>query len=111
MEKLEDFMLVESIFKHHGISPNWLHGLAHGFTRVYNDNTILNYYIENEVCVINSGSINNTRYCKSIIRDIIHLIKSNNKVIISSEVSSIAKFLSKYGFKRDESNNLYSKGV
>jgi len=110
MEKLADFTLVEPIFKDSGISPNWLFALSRGETKVYNGTQILNFYILNDICVINSGSIKNERYKKSIIKDIIALIKSNKKVIISSEVESISKFLSKYGFSHDKAKNIYKKG-
>lgn len=110
MEKLDDFLLVESIFKDIGISPNWLHALSIGYTKIY-DGAILNYYIENNVCIINSGSIDNKRFSKTMIADIIKLIKSHKKAIISSEVGSIEKFLQKYGFYRDEKRKLYIKGL
>ena len=54
--KLKDFMYVEKFFKDVGITQNWLYALANGDTFVYGD-CILNYYHENGVVVINSGSI------------------------------------------------------
>ena len=112
MEKLADFMLVEPIFRQTGISPNWLYGLSRGETKVYNDNTILNYYIENDVCIINSGSIDNARFCRAIIKDIISLVKNNKKVIMSSEVESMSRHcFDKYSLVFDKKKSIYTKGV
>ncbi len=62
-------------------------------------------------CVINSGTIGNMRFNKSMVRDILNLIKQNNKVIISSNVESIARFLGKHGMRYDHKNKAYIKGV
>lgn len=111
MRKLENFMLLEKLFKD-GITPNWVKALANGYTELYQDNTmILNYYIENDICLINSGSIDDTKFCKSMLRDIKSLITSHNNVIISSSVASIERYLSKYGFTWISEQQIYSKGI
>ena len=110
MEKLEDFALLEPIFKGVGITPNWLHALAHGKTKVYDGYGVVNYIEENGICMINSGTIDNGRFTMSMLKDMVRLKDSFKKVIIYSERHEIARYLAKDGFRHDKDNNLYIKG-
>ena len=111
MKKLEDFIELEPMFRGVGISANWLHALTYGETKVYNGDSILNYYLQDDICVINSGSIENARFCKSLLKDIKGLITSHERVIISSNVDSIEGYLKKHGFRYNKKTNTYIKGV
>ena len=111
MKRLQDFTDVYPLFEGHGISANWLYALAKGNTKIYQGKTILNHYIDDNsgVCVINSGSINNARFPKSMLRDIKQIISNHEKIIISSEVDSVERYLSRIGFRYDRDNKLYIK--
>ena len=108
MEKLEDFALVESIFRGIGITPNWLHALAFGLTKIYNDGCLLNYYCVDGICVINSAG---DKFNKSILRDIKTLIDEYDSVVISSSQMSIEKYMAKYGFSYDSKSKVYKRGI
>ncbi|MGD2065738.1 MAG: hypothetical protein PVI43_01030 [Candidatus Bathyarchaeota archaeon] len=111
MEKLADFTLVEKVFEKTGITPNWLYALANGYTKVYDDYGIVNYCMDGEVCVINSGTIDNGRFTIGMKRDIIGLGKAFKKCIIYSERHEIKRFMNKLGYRHDEEKNLYIKGL
>lgn len=111
MRKLADFEEIEPMFRDVGISKEWLQALVHGETKTYNRDTILNYWVQDGICVINSGSIANARFCKSILKDIKDLITSHERVIISSSVDSIEGYLNKQGFRYNKQIKTYSKGV
>ena len=109
--KLEDFTLVEKFFKDTGITPNWLHALANGETFIYGD-CILNYCYANGIVVINSGSIDDEQFGKSILLHIRSLIKVNERVILSSSVESISDHMAiKYGLIYDKATLTYRRGV
>ena len=103
--KLENCTLDELFPK--GLSKNWKYALSVGTTKYYK-NGILNYYIENDILVINSGTISNKKFNKELLRDIKKLIISHDKVIVSSSNQNIAQY-KKYGFIFNK--NYYSKGL
>ena len=91
-----------------GISPSWQYALNHGWTRFYDNNTkILNYHIENDICMINSGSINDEKFPKSMLKDIKTLINEHKNVIIGSKVASIGNYLERLGFRYNKEHNSY----
>lgn len=109
--KLEDFTLVERFFKDVGITPNWLYALSNGETFIYDD-CILNYYIADGVLVVNSGSIGDAMFNKSILAHIKKIIETYSCVIISSSVESISEHMvARYGFTYDKKTLTYKKGV
>lgn len=109
--KLEDFTLVEKFFKDTGITPNWLFALANGETFIYGE-CILNYYVMENTLVVNSGSIGDAKFNKSILAHIRRLIDRHSYAIISSSVESISEhMLARYGFIYDKKTLTYRKGV
>ena len=103
---------VEPIFKDIGLPIIWATILEIGNTKLYdNDTKILNYYISTGICVINSISINDDTFPKSMLKDIKTLIKQHKKVIIASKVASIGKYLSSLGFRYNTENRYYYKGI
>lgn len=106
--RLADFTLVEPFFREHGISPNWLYALAHGDTVVYDDGCILNSYVYDDVCYVNSGTLYN-KFGRKILLDIKKLINTHDKIIISSSVISISRYMARLGFRYE--NNSYIRGV
>jgi hypothetical protein len=111
MKRLQDFTELEPIFRGVGITPNWLHALAVGKTKTYDSYGIVNYYIEDGICMINSGTINNGRFTSSMLKDMIRINRHYEKCIIYSERHEIAKYMSsRYGYIHDKDNNLYIKG-
>lgn len=112
MKKLEDLSSVENLFKDYGITPNWLYALIHGYTKLYDDNTlILNYYINDDVCVINSGSVGDKRFSPSIIKDIMRLVAKYDKVVLSSSVREINGYMNKLNFRYNEEMKSYIRGI
>lgn len=111
MEKLEDFTLLEPIFRDVGITPNWLYALAYGKTKVYDSYGIVNYYVENDICMINSGTIKNGRFLASMLKDMMRIDKAYEKCIIYSERHEIARYMVRLGYRHDVENNLYIKGL
>ena len=111
MEKLVNFTLVEPMFRGIGITPNWLYALSFGLTEVFDGKSILNYYVNGEgVCVINSGSVDDSTFPKSLLRKIKEIMTSHDKVVISSSVRGIEPFMKKYGFRYNIELNAYTKG-
>lgn len=111
MEKLEDFTLLEPIFRKTGITPNWLYALSHGFTKIYDSYGIVNKCYDGDVCVINSGTIDNGQFTREMIRDIMRIGKSENRCIIYSERHEIKDYMAKNGFVHYPEKNLYIKGL
>ena len=108
----EAFTALEGLFSEVGITPNWFYALAHGHTRLYNDNQlILNYYVLDGMCIVNSGSVGDAAFPKSMLRDIKELIGTYENMIISSSVLSIEPYLNKYGFRYNSENRTYIRGV
>jgi len=100
------------IFAEVGISKEWLYALSIGKTTFYNDDTIiLNYFIANDICVINSGSIRNAKFTKSMLKDIKTLINEHKSVIISSNVDTIDNYLKKYNFRYNSEKQIYERGI
>ena len=109
--RLEDFTLVESFFKDVGITPNWLYALANGETFIYGE-CLLNYYKLDGILVINSGSVGNSKFNKSILAHIRRVIESHRCVIISSSAESISEHMvARYGFIYDKETLTYRKGI
>jgi len=102
---------IEPIFREVGISREWLFALTYGQTVLYNGDTVLNWHMDGDICIINSGSIGDAKFCKSILKDIKKLIELHDKVVISSTVSSIERYLAKYDFSYYKEKNLYTKGL
>jgi len=109
MGKLANLLSQEEIFSG-GITPNWKYALDNGFTKLY-DNAILNYYVKDNICVINSGSIEDSTFPKSMLKDIKTLILTHKSVIISSNVASIGNYLKKHNFSYNAENRCYMKGI
>ena len=111
MEKLEDFTLLEPIFGDVPITPNWRYALENGVTKLYNNYGIVNFCYDGDVCVINSGTIDNGQFTMQMKRDIMRKAKSENKCIIYSERHEIKPYMEKEGFRHDAERNLYIKGL
>jgi hypothetical protein len=110
--KLENFILLENVFNDIGITKNWFKALCLGDTKLYNDGyDIVNYYVEDGICIINSGSRNNRPFTLDMIKDIITIVKQHDKVILSSSVKSMATHIErKYGGYYNVDKSVYYKG-
>ena len=111
MKKLEDFTELEPIFRGVGITPNWLHALAVGYTKTYNGYGIVNYYVEDGICMMNSGTIANGRFTKEMLKDMIRINRQYEKCIIYSERHEISRYMAKLCYTHDKANNLYIRGL
>ena len=110
--KLEDWSTIDKVFKDCGLSPSWVHVLEIGLTKLYDNNTkVLNYHIENDVCIINSGSIENATFPKSMLKDIKTLINEYKSCIISSKVESIDNYLTRKGFRYNTEYESYIRSI
>ena len=111
MEKLEDYTLLEPIFGDVEITDNWKYALENGVTKLYDNYGIVNFCYDGDVCVINSGTIDNGSFTKGMIRDVMRKADSEDKCIIYSERHEIESFMQKRGYRHDIENNLYIKGL
>jgi len=93
------------------IPDGWLYSLGVGNNTIYNGDTLLSWYMLKDICIINSISVKDKRFCKEILRDINFLIETNNKVAISSTVESIERYLKKRNFSYNRDNKTYTKGI
>jgi len=92
------------------VTPNWQKALDVGESEFYGT-SLLNYYLDMGILVINSCSINNQRFPHKMLRRLHELIITHDKVIIASSVKEIANhMLTKYNFVYDEQNQIYKKG-
>ena len=107
---MRDFLHVEKFFKHVGLSVEWFKVLTHGNTRIFDDTYLLNYYVEEDICFINSASIDNKKFNKKMLLEIKKLILKYDKVVISSSVTTLIRRLKKYGFEYNEEKQFYAKG-
>lgn len=107
MRKLVNLEYVEETFKDITLTNNWTYALKNGTTFIYDEDLILNWYIEEEVCIINSGSFKNNSFNREILRDIRRIIAKFPKIIISSSVLSIEPFLKKKGFSYNIDKKIY----
>ena len=111
MEKLEDYKLLEPIFGDVPITDNWKYALENGVTKLYDNYGIVNFCYDDDVCVINSGTIGNGQFTNAMIRDVIRKGKAEKKCIIYSERHEIKPYMEKNGYKHNPSTNLYTKGI
>ncbi len=96
-----DLLLVEPIFRDIGIEPGWLYSLTYGNNEFYNNNTeILSYYYTKdedgkEILIINSGSMDETKFSRGIMRKVLRLLIANKYVIVTSSNLGIAQHVFK----------------
>ena len=110
-EKLESYTyLTDTVFGGY-ISPNWEYALAIGYTKLYKNGTqILNYYVQNNVCVINSGTKDEgDTFCIQLIKDIMRLDRSYDRVVISSSNTGIEKYMNDNGYTFYKDINTYER--
>lgn len=110
-DKLGDFEKIAPVFDGRDIPSGWVYALAVGKTKIYNGDTLLNYYIQGDICIINSISRGDKRFSKSILRDIKQLITDHDKVLIASTVESIKSCATKHGFTYNKQHKVYVRGV
>ena len=109
MQKIKQ---LDKIFGEVGISKEWLYLLIHGTTKLYNNDTvILNYLVENDICMINSVSVKDTKFPKSVLKDIKTLINEHKSVIIASKVHTIENYLKRLGFRYNTAKKAYERGI
>ena len=105
-------LIKKEVFNHVQLGKNWLYALSNGETKFYkNDTQVLCSMIDCGILCINSGSVDDKPFCKSLLKDIKRLMLSHDKVLIASEVEKIEPFMCKYGFKYDTKLRAYRKGV
>ena len=98
------------LFNKDGIDSGWLYSLTFGSNTYYNmDTELLSTYYEEGVLIINSISINNNKFSIQLLRDIIYLVRSHNKVIFNTSVRLSDNIMKRYKMKRI--GNEYFKGV
>lgn len=108
---VEDYIELDRIFDGKEPSDNWKHALSIGVVKFFKDSIVV-HYVDNDILVVNSGSIGDSKFPIGMLKYIYSLIMCHDKAIISSSAVEIAShMLYKYGFEYDEDNNIYKKGV
>ncbi|RLC29536.1 MAG: hypothetical protein DRH37_07325 [Deltaproteobacteria bacterium] len=94
------------------MTPNWQLAFKLGATEIFNDDVIVNHYVQDGICVINSGSASGGKFPLSAMRHIKKIVRQHDKVILSSEVESMVRHITViYGGVFDSANKTYTKGI
>ena len=90
------------------LPKEWSESISYDTSRLflYDNGELLLTYMYDNYLVINSISTKKL-FSKEIIKEIIRMLNTHDKVVLSSTVKSIGRFMSKHGFVFDEANSLY----
>ena len=101
---------IYDLFRHDGITPEWLHCLKNGETKIYSDGYgIVNLIKENGILFVNSGTIGDRLFTREMLKDLSIISRAKGTVIISSTVKSIEKFMQNIGYNYDDELQAYIK--
>ena len=105
--KLDDLRLLFRAFGDHPFSAEWMYAVLQGVTIVYDARAVLNWRWENDFCVVSSGSINNERFPKAMLKRIKELIAEYPHIVIQSDNMGILSYMTKHGFNYDNDTQCY----
>ncbi len=97
------------LFNEDGIDEGWLYSLTYGETYYFNNDTeLLSYYVYNDELNINAKSVGDKKFSTQLLREILKLVKSYDKVSLPTTVQFSDNIMKRYNVTQID--NVYYKG-
>ena len=98
------------LFGEDGIDGSWLYSLTFGNNIYYNmDTELLSYHYDEGILYINSISIGDKKFSTQLLRDMLILLKKNEKVVCCYTGTPTKNFMKRHNLIKE--GNMYYKGV
>ena len=107
-EQLELLVWLGHIFRK-GISAEWLEALATQDVKRYPDGVIMTN-VDKGVLFINSGTRANAKFSHAMQKEVVHLIKSNDHVVLQSSYPIPTQIANKLKLSYNSEAKYYTKG-